>query len=98
MIASSTKTQSRREFLKTSALSAGALAFAENLFAASPKNTVDHPTEKILVGSGQYGWGQYYRRDGKDLNAHFDEMLSAVRDCGYDFLEGFVDLQVPENN
>lgn len=89
--------QTRRHFLKTSALSAGALAFAENLFAASPKASSDVAREKILVGSGQYGWGQYYSREGKNINEHFDEMLSAVRDCGYEFLEGFIDLAHPEN-
>jgi len=98
MITSAMKKQTRRQFLKTSVISAGAVALAQNLFAASPKAGSGETKEKILVGSGQYGWGQYYQRDGKNINEHFDEMLSSVRDCGYDFLEGFVDLGHPENN
>ncbi len=51
-----------------------------------------------LVGSQLYGWGQYYQRDGKDLNQHLDEVLSALRDAGYDYAEGTLDVAIPENN
>lgn len=51
----------------------------------------------IPVGSNIYGWSQYYQRDGKDMNAHLDEVLSALRDAGYDYLEGFMDANHPES-
>lgn len=51
-----------------------------------------------LVGTQLYGWGQFYRREGKDLNEHLDEALAAIRDCGYDFAEGFLDAGRPERN
>src|SRR6185436_10247823 len=51
-----------------------------------------------LVGSQLYGWGQYYQRDGKDVSAHLDEILSALRDAGYDYAEGTLDVVTPANN
>ncbi len=51
-----------------------------------------------LVGSQLYGWGQYYQREGKNLNEHLDEVLSALRDAGYDYAEGFMDGANPEAN
>jgi len=42
---------------------------------------------KPIVGSQLYGWGQYYQRDGKKLDDHLDEALSALRDAGYDYAE-----------
>lgn len=56
-------------------------------------------TRRNLVGSGIYGWGQYYHQlMGRNAYAHLDEVFSAIRDCGYDFAEGFVDLKTPEKN
>jgi len=43
---------------------------------------------KGLVGSQLYGWGQYYQREGKKLEEHLDDALSALRDAGYDYAEG----------
>lgn len=51
-----------------------------------------------MVGSQLYGWGQYYDRDKKDLWKNLDEVLSALRDAGYDYAEGTLDVAVPENN
>jgi inosose dehydratase len=53
---------------------------------------------KILVGSQLYGWGQYYQRMNKNLGDHLDEAFSALRDCGYDYAEGSLDAEHPENN
>jgi len=53
---------------------------------------------KPVVGSQLYGWGQYYQRDGKDMGSHMDEVLSAIRDAGYDYAEGTLDTNQPENN
>jgi inosose dehydratase len=50
--------------------------------------------EKTLVGSNIYGWGQYAQRDKKPLDV--EEVMSALRDAGYDYLEGFMDVKQPE--
>lgn len=52
--------------------------------------------EKTLVGSNIYGWGQYAQRDQKKLEV--EDVISALRDCGYDYLENFMDVARPENN
>jgi len=49
-----------------------------------------------LVGSQGYGWGQYAQRDGKKLD--LGEVISALRDCGYDYLETGLDVEQPEQN
>lgn len=55
-------------------------------------------TTRPMVGSGIYGWGQYYQREKKELQAHLDEVLPALCGMGYEFLEGFLDLTGLENN
>lgn len=35
---------------------------------------------------------------GRNAYAHLDEVFSAIRDCGYDYAEGFVDLKNLEKN
>jgi len=49
-----------------------------------------------LVGSNIYGWGQYAQRENRKLDV--DEVISALRDCGYDYLESFMDVGRPEEN
>jgi sugar phosphate isomerase/epimerase len=83
----------RREFIKSVGLAACAGALNFSISAAEPPGRPD----KIPVGSNIYGWSQYYQRDGKNVNDHIDEVLSALRDAGYDYLEGFVDVNQPEN-
>jgi len=80
----------RREFLRTLAvgLTAAGTRTAPAAEAAPPPR----------VGSQLYGWGQYYQREGKNLNDHLDEVFSALRDAGYDFAEGFLDVANPEAN
>src|SRR6476469_5776453 len=79
-------TFSRRSFIKV--LAASTLPSALSI----------EPDRKGLVGTQLYGWGQYYQREGKNLNDHMDEVLSAVRDCGYDYAEGSLDVAHPEGN
>jgi inosose dehydratase len=52
--------------------------------------------QKTLVGSNIYGWGQYAQRDNKKLDVA--EVISALRDTGYDYLESFMDAARPEEN
>jgi inosose dehydratase len=80
----------RRSFLK----SAGTALLA----CAAAKTRISAEEPKIPVGSNIYGWSQYYQRDGKNVNEHLDEVLSALRDAGYDYLEAFMDVNRPENN
>lgn len=91
---------SRREFLCRASASAcaGALAAAKSLPQPLLAAQKREARPKVMIGSGMYGWGQYYRRDKKNIADHMDEALAAIRDCGYEFAEGFVDVKVPDNN
>jgi len=51
---------------------------------------------KTLVGSNVYVWTQYAQRDKKPFNV--EDVLSALRDTGYDYLEYFMDVAAPEKN
>jgi inosose dehydratase len=89
----------RRRFLQT-AIVVGA-ALPSTLLAATKKKKAAPPPslpKPPLVGTQLYGWGQYYDREGKKLFDHLDEALSAIRDCGYHYAEGWLDVGTPENN
>jgi inosose dehydratase len=85
---------SRREFIKQvgSAVAMGAVMSPLTRSVAA----VSQPTatQKTLVGSNMYGWGQYAQRDKKKLDP--EEVMSALRDAGYDYLEGFLNVAQPE--
>jgi inosose dehydratase len=83
----------RRQFLTASA----AVAVAAPSFAADLRYVPPVLTPP-LVGSQLYGWGQYYQREGKNFDAHLDDVLSVLRDAGYDYAEGSLDTATPENN
>lgn len=88
----------RRTFITTGTAWASApvlLKIAENITCADVLSPVAEPPK---VGSQLYGWGQYYQREGKALGDHLDEVLSALRDAGYDYAEGNLDINRPENN
>ncbi len=53
-------------------------------------------SQKTVVGSNIYGWGQYAERDNKKLDV--PEVISALRDTGYDYLESFMDVARPDEN
>jgi inosose dehydratase len=88
--------QSRREFIRHlgSAVALGATIspFARSLAAESPRAAA----QKTLVGSNIYGWGQYAERDKKKLDV--EEVISALRDTGYDYLESNMNVAQPEEN
>lgn len=88
---------SRREFLKRAGASLAACAIASpNVLPAATPTPGDGV--KPVVGTQLYGWGQYYQREGRDMNQHLDEVLGAVRDCGFSYAEGFLDAENPEAN
>ncbi len=55
-------------------------------------------TVRPVVGSQLYGWGQYYSRDGKRLEDHLDEVFASLRDAGFDYAEGNLDVADPDGN
>src|SRR5262249_54157675 len=75
-------------FLRTSATVATMLA--------SGCSTLPSSGARAQVGTQLFGWGQYYKRDGKNLDDHLDEVLSAVRDCGFDYAEHNLSISNPE--
>lgn len=82
---------SRREFLQNLASATAALALPFALPAAQPGAALG---KKTLVGSNIYGWGQYAQREHRQLDV--GEVISALRDTGYDYLENFMDVGRPE--
>lgn len=84
----------RREFLTGSAVAAGGLFLLRNAETFAGESQKDN--NPALVGSNIYGWGQYAQRDKKRLDV--GEVIQALRDCGYDYLENFMDVNNPENN
>lgn len=77
----------RRQFL-------AALAIASS--TAACRTTSSPAKAKGLVGTQLYGWGQYYQRDRKKITEHYPEVLSAVRDCGYDYVETSLGITQPD--
>lgn len=69
---------SRRTFLQTAALAAGAMALsggAMNRLAAADGDT-------LHVATNQYPWGTFYGREGRNFDASLDEALGEVASCG----------------
>jgi inosose dehydratase len=87
---------SRRDFLFTSATALAATAVLPSAFCAESSAQADGTTKATLVGSNVYGWTQYAERDHKAFDV--GEVISALRDTGYDYLESFLDLNRPEEN
>ena len=66
-------------------------------FARSHAAESQRPTaQKTLVGSNSYGWGQYAQRDKKKFDV--EEVISALRDAGYDYLEHTMNVDQPDEN
>ncbi len=90
-------TQSRRDFLaRLGAVTALGVAGDASLATSLAGEAALAPGQKTLVGSNIYGWGQYAQRDNKKLDAA--EVISALRDTGYDYLESNMDAAHPEEN
>jgi inosose dehydratase len=50
-----------------------------------------------IVGTQLYGWGQVYQARGLDLSEQLDDVLGAVRECGYETAEGFLRAADPDD-
>jgi len=88
--------QSRREFVRQLGAAVVLGGAGARLLSASAAEGQAGAAKKTLVGSNIYGWGQYAERDKKKLDV--EEVISALRDCGYDYLESFMDVGRPEEN
>lgn len=86
----------RRQFVVGGACLAG----VASVEAADLKKLLPPPPKPKppLVGTQLYGWGQYYHREGRDMNQHLDEVLDAISSAGYDYAEGNLDVEHPDNN
>lgn len=89
--------QTRREFLRQAAyglaLGVVELPATESGSAAESSSETDR---KTLVGSNIYGWGQYAQRAQKKLEV--EDVISALRDTGYDYLETFLEVGRLDDN
>jgi len=89
--------QSRREFFgRLGVMAALGAAGGASLHGSLAGESALAAGRKTLVGSNIYGWGQYAQRDHKKLDVA--EVISALRDTGYDYLESFMDAGRPEEN
>jgi inosose dehydratase len=89
--------QTRREFLRKTAFGLAIAAIEPSAALRSGAAESSGATAgKTLVGSNIYGWGQYAQRDNRKLDVQ--EVLSALRDTGYDYLETYLALERPEDN
>jgi inosose dehydratase len=89
--------QTRRQFLRQTpfGLAAAAIELPATVRSGATESS-SGTTRRTLVGSNIYGWGQYAQREHKNLDV--EEVISALRDTGYDYLENFLDVGHPEEN
>ncbi len=87
---------SRRSFMQGMG-AAAALAMA-GVCPASGAPAKEGEVKKAWVGTNIYGWGQYYKNQGKDINDHVGDVFSLVRDAGYDYIEVNLDTVQPAMN
>ncbi|HWQ92457.1 MAG TPA: TIM barrel protein, partial [Clostridia bacterium] len=85
----------RRQFIRRTG-SAALMVAAAGLCSRSRAASSDDTPEKGVVGSNIYGWTQYAQRDQKKLEV--EEVIAALRDAGYDYLETFMNVTQPEEN
>lgn len=81
----------RRQFLKALGLSVGVATVGTRPTALGAETETE-----TLVGSNVYGWTQYAEREKQPFDV--GAVLSALRDCGYDYLESWMNLDRPEEN
>jgi inosose dehydratase len=87
---------SRRKFLRVVSAGAAAIAVSGPGAKCAIAATAAAAPGKTLVGSNIYGWGQYAQRENRKLDV--GEVISALRDTGYDYLEAVMNVAQPEEN
>jgi inosose dehydratase len=87
---------SRREFLCRTTTALATAAVLPTAWSAETPQPDRGGTKKTLVGSNVYGWGQYAERDHKPLD--LGQVISALRDTGYDYLEYYLNVNEPDEN
>jgi inosose dehydratase len=87
----------RRQFLRHTgfALAAGAITPSARTFGGVAEEA-GATAKKALVGSSICIWSQCAERDHKNLDVQ--EVISALRDSGYDYLEKTFDVGRPDEN
>ena len=85
----------RRNFIRSATALASTLVLPLGL-ETQARGSSENGAAKTLVGSNVYGWGQYAERDHKQLD--LAEVLSALRDTGYDYLEYYLNVNQPDEN
>jgi len=87
----------RRNFLHRAAIGLAGVATDCLARGADFTGKLSSPTTpRSVVGSNVYGWGQYAQRDHKSLV--IEDVISAFRDTGYDYLEANLDVSQPDAN
>jgi len=87
----------RRNFLHRAAIGLAGVATDCLARGADFTGKLSSPTTpRSVVGSNVYGWGQYAQRDHKSLV--IEDVISALRDTGYDYLEANLDVSQPDAN
>ena len=96
--AASVSGMSRRSFLAgaSTTIVAGSIGGAALLTRAADSANANNGPAKAYVGSNVYGWTQYYQRDKKPFD--LPAVLGDLHELGYDYLEGNLDSNQPENN
>ncbi len=85
---------SRREFIRRAgaAFILGSCLPSRLALAGDPAPAV--PATKPLVGCNLYVWTQYAQREKKPVD--LEAVMKSLHDSGYDYLEGFLKLDQPE--
>ncbi len=84
----------RREFLRQGGAAAALAWLAGRAPALRAADAKGKPP--ALVGSNVYGWTQFAKRAGRPFD--METVLSALRDCGYDYLEATLNIAQPDEN
>ncbi len=80
----------RRQFIRQAALLAGAT------LGSLPPQALGAAKSGGLVGSNIYGWMQSAARERKPLEVA--AVIKSLGDCGYDYLENFLNVDQPAEN
>jgi inosose dehydratase len=87
---------SRRQFIRQTSLATTLAGLAPAAISAAAAEPAATPIPSTLFGSNIYGWTQYADREKRPLS--IPDVISSLRDCGYDYLESWMNLEPPDEN